>query len=183
MSDLPAGSDIAPPAPLAGHGQETPVWAYVIGGASLVVAAQGLLGLLGSLVQVGAFSVLTGWRSTFLSWPNRGQTFLFIAEIIPTFFQPFMCGVLVPAAILLIRRKQLAVRLHMVYAIVAIVLAGTAPLLGIAFYVGQNLTKEVVAELILQETWTATRLAIYPIFVLVWFRRARIGRQTEQWGR
>lgn len=190
MSDLPAGSDLAPLGPLAGPGQEAAVWPYVIGGASLMVAAQGLLGLLGGLLQTGVNSVFFRTGSGFLTLPPGWSGVEIVSMIIPALFQPLMCGFLLAAAILLLRRKRLGIRLHMVYAIVTIVLAGAAPLLAIASYAAQQrqqrhqeYAKYLLGHLIFQAIWGTTRSVIYPIFVLVWFRRVRIRRQTEEWGR
>ena len=183
MSNVPEGGDIAPPGPLAGHGQESAAWAYAIGGASLAVAAQGLVGLLGNFAQAGVNYVLFGRSGGFFTLPRLLGGPETVAQIILALFQPLACTLLLAAAVLIFRRKRLAIQLHMAYAIVTIVLAGTSPLLAIAAYTAQTQQRRFLGPLLFQVIWTATRSVIYPVFLLVWFRRARIRRQTEQWQR
>jgi hypothetical protein len=183
MSSVPEGGGIALPGPLAEPGRDSPAWAYAIGGASLAVAAQGLLGLLGGFAQAGVNYVLFGRGGWFFTLPRLLGGPETVAQIILVLFQPLACTLLLAAAVLIFRRKRLAIQLHMAYAIVTIVLAGASPLLAIAAYTGQAQERPFLGPLLFQVIWTATRSVIYPIFLLVWFRRAKIRPQTEQWER
>jgi hypothetical protein len=179
MSNDPAQDAAAPPAAQAGQGQPLPAWAYVIGGASVVVAAEGLLTMVGNLANIGATALLEAHRGTNMQ-PSYG-TPQSISVLIPMVFQPFLCALLIPAAILLLRRNRLAVRLHMVFAISTFVLASASALLVVVntpvlysdtYYIVYHLAGTI---------WAVTKSVIYPVFLFIWFRRRKVKADLAAW--
>ena len=178
-------SDYLSPAPTQPAGPPPPpppqVWPYAIGGASIAMAASGLLGVLGSFIQIGTTIVTQGGR-VLGRWPGASAA-REASQLIPMLLLPLVCALLLPAGILLLRRSRLGVRLHMAFAISTIVVASAGPLLAIVSVAAMPLERSWGVYMLIQSIWGASRSIIYPIFLLVWFRRPRIRMQIADWGR
>jgi hypothetical protein len=175
---------IAPPFSTTGQGR---VWPYAIGGASIAVAAEGLVTLVNTFAQFGV-AALVGRGSSLGSLLRGSGSLQIAAQLVPSLFHPVLCVLLLAAGILLLRRSRLAVRLHVAYAIATIVLAVVPPLLAAPAMPRAPTTGPHYGDFFFFYLWfrvisATTKLLVYPIFLLVWFRRPAIRSQIAQWRR
>jgi hypothetical protein len=163
-----------PPAPLDPPPDRSAiVWPYVLGVLSIVQAGQAILGLLATMIQLG-INLLTGIGALGSLLPGFGWNSVYLLHQAA---QPALAALLMVGGFLLYRRSRLGPRLHLIYAIPAILVAGVFPVAYIAMA-----PPRYMAQIIFWPIWHATQSVIYPVFLLVWFHRAKIKRQVRGWG-
>jgi len=158
-----------PPAPP----QRQPVWPYVIGVLSMALAAQKLLSLLGIGIQVAVQLLLAG--------PGGSLTSIFggfgawqLSLMIQRIFHPLLGTILMAAGFALYKHSRFAPVLHVIYAIPAVLLAVVFPILYVT-----TCPPQLMPQMAFWPIWQSTTSLIYPVFLLVWFSRAKVKQQVR----
>ncbi len=158
-----------------GIGGRRALWPVAIGAVSVVLAGQDLLKLIGSFCMIlfrGSLYRLPGQLvSEFKNIDARAilGLGLGIGSLIP----PLL---LLSAGLLIWRQHRRALGLHRAYAILMIILNLASPI--ILFYTyPETLRLNYAFHLI----WQATIAVIYPVFLLIWFSRAKVRAETRLW--
>lgn len=157
----------------AGIGGRRVLWPVAIGAASVVVAALKLLTLIGDFLQLGV-SVVLGSGPPFSEvfggslWSMAAATAYLLGGVIG--------ALLLPAGILVWRQSRLGPGMHKAYAIIAILLNLALPLTQFFAY-----PEMYRMQLISRSLWSATLGMVYPVFLLVWFSRAKVKAETRLW--
>ena len=172
ISPPPAGAPIRPAPEPPGT-----LWPRVIGVLSIVLAGQSMLRLLGLMIQV-TIALLTGQGGFGSLLGGFGWSTIYALNAVG---MPALGVVLMVGGFLLYRRHRVGARLHVIYAIPAILLAGAFPVAYIGMWGPRWGPQSLFA--ISGAVWGATTTGIYPVFLLVWFGRANIRRQVRAWGR
>jgi hypothetical protein len=173
ISPPPAGAPIRPAPEPPGT-----LWPRVIGVLSIVLAGQSMLGLVGALIQV-ILALVTGQGGFGALLGRFGWGAVYALNVVG---MPALSVVLMVGGFLLYRRHRLGARLHVIYAIPAILLVGILPVAYIGLLVPQ-MGQQAAVFAIVSTIWGATTRGIYPVFLLVWFSKANIRRQVRAWRR
>jgi hypothetical protein len=95
-------------------------------------------------------------------------------------FPAFVGGlILLPAGLLVWRQGRLGPRMHVTYAIVAILLNVITPVASFLNIARQ--APDCQIEYVLFPIWNATVGMIYPVFLLIWFSRPEVKAETRLW--
>jgi len=157
-------------------GPERPVWPYAIGAVSIAMACLGLLELVGLMLQIAMAFVLGGGGMAGLRGlfgPTSGWQVVMLAHHA---FRPMLSAVLLVGGLMLFKHNRSGPLLHWIYAVPSVLLAVAYPIAYIL-----NYPPQLRPQMLFWPIWQATQSAVYPVFVMVWFRRARIREQTSTW--
>jgi len=151
------------------------VWPYAMGAVSMVIGGFDLLRLVALLLQF-AVALATGQAGrvwSLLSLPGLGwQGVHFASEAV----RPLLGGLLLAAGYTLYKHSRFAPLLHWIYAVPAV-------LFGVAFPIFYILTcpPQLRQHAMFWPIWQSTTWLVYPVFVIVWFRRPKVRRQVRHW--
>jgi len=176
---LPAGAarqdgpgDSVPDRPVGIHGRRV-LWPVAIAAASIVLGARGALqgtfGLIGALVRlVGEFDINHIHRLDAMS--VMALLFGFLDLALPI--------LLLVGGLLLWHQSRRAVRLHWIYAVIDVL-----RIVVLAIMQGVHWTSSYSPGGLwaFWHLWRATVLAVYPVFLLVWFSRAKVRAEIRLW--
>ncbi len=149
------------------------LWPVGIGAVSFALAVRGLLILTMLLLLLGLDLILDheNWFREFLggslaeytAWGFRLLRYL-------------SCVILLPAGILAWRQSRFAPGMHRAYAIIGILLSLCIPLGHIL-----SAPEQFGLHSLLGAIWPTTVAMVYPVFLLIWFARAKVKAETRLW--
>jgi hypothetical protein len=152
-----------------------PVWLYVIGAVSMVLAGWTLAMLAGWMMYMGASLIQQGpWGlRRMLSSSYGSYQLLYTARHV---LRGLTGGILMVAGCCLAKRSRFAPMLHILYAVAALVLSLGLPVAHLL--VGG---RDIEVRGMIWPVWSAIVEAAYPVFLLVWFSRAKVKQQVRVW--
>ena len=164
------------------------LWPVAVGTASIVVAGQNLLNQVGGFLQFFARFATKGNPGQLISELKRldARAIFSVGMGAADLILPML---LLAAGILVWRQNRRAPGLLKAYAIITILLsvglaifqANIIPdVAGIAG--GGRARTYLTSSLIISSLWRTTTAMIYPIFLLIWFSRAKVKQHVQTWG-
>jgi len=160
-----------PPGPA--EPDKTPAWAIAIGVISIIYASLGLICTPVSLVSSRAMPSPPGFEEMLPPW---FETYSIVAGLVGM----GVAVILLVAGIGLVRRRGGAVSLHVVYGLIAVLMGIVGMFVTFAAFDFSRLEGPAKAGAIGGVAGGIIGLA-YPIFVLIWFSRAKIRQQAAGW--
>jgi len=149
------------------------LWPVAVGAVSIALAASKLLTVIGSILGLG-FQIVLGGGSSF-DWIFSSNLWGMVAG--STYFLGGIMGcLLLPAGLLVWRQSRLGPGMHKAYAILAIILNLAAPIAQLLAY-----PESYRMQLFIWPIWRATIEMVYPVFLLIWFARAKVKAETRLW--
>jgi hypothetical protein len=152
-----------------------PVWPVILGVVSIVQAGYALVRLVTMLLNMAYSVVLQGTFSG--AFPLGGMGLWNLVQAAQYLLPPLLGVLLLAAGVLLYRHYPLAPLLHVIYAVPTVLLSAGLP---VAFVL--TCPPQFMPHMAFPTLQNATVSLIYPVFLLVWFARAKIRRQVAMWG-
>ena len=176
----PAGQPAPPGAPL--ESSRRPGWATAIGVISIVLAGIGLICVPTSTLLTFFFPLAQKMLKDILrSLPDWYRQYLLLLTLIDV----VVSVILLIAASALLRRRPLGRTLHLAVAVVQAVVCVIATVIGAIWLTpiaGSNLLIALASAIGSLVLGTPIGMGLpYPIFLLIWFNRAKIKQQVSAW--
>jgi len=160
-----------------------PIWPTVVGIISLCLAGfGGLMTLFGMIFQTFAQGLQTPQqREMMASMPDWHQTYQLVSQVIWL----AMAILLAVGGVMLLKRRQLARTLHVAFAVIGVVLAIGFTVVGLIST--SQMQVPGPADTIVKVTTIVTTIIgmfvslAYPVFLLIWFARAKVKQHIQTW--
>jgi hypothetical protein len=161
-----------------GVGGRRVLWPVAIGAVSVVLAIQNLLAVVGYALHACLTFLVSGGKLLGLDPISSNLWPLVIMGLQE--FPAFVGGlILLPAGLLVWRQGRHGPRMHVIYAISAILLNVITPVASFLNIARQ--APDCQMEYVLFPIWNATVGMIYPVFLLIWFSRPNVKAETRLW--
>ena len=161
-----------------GAGGRRVLWPVAVGAISVALGVQDLMAVVGYALHACFTFLVSGGKLLGLD-PISSNRWPLVIMGLQEF--PALVGglIILPAGLLVWHQGRLGPRMHVVYAISAIlmnVITPVASFLDIA-----RLSPDSQMEFLLFPIWNATVAMIYPVFLLIWFSRPKVKAETRLW--
>ena len=161
-----------------GIGGRRVLWPVAVGAISVALGVQDLMAVVGYALHACFTFLVSGGKLLGLD-PISSNRWPLVIMGLQEF--PALVGglIILPAGLLVWHQGRLGPRMHVVYAISAIlmnVITPVASFLDIA-----RLSPDSQMEFLLFPIWNATVAMIYPVFLLIWFSRPKVKAETRLW--
>ena len=153
-----------------------PVWHKVIGIISIVLAS---LGIVCTPISMGMNAMNPAQKEAMKMFPDWWRNY----QVFSSFLGVAFAILLLVAGISLCRRRPAARTLHLIYAGVALVMCIIGTLAAVSLMNTDSTPMGMRAGMMIGFVFGFLFGSAYPVFLLIWFLRARIRDEVASWPR